>query len=315
MGVIDNNNLAQHYFCPSIYYTDYYWFSDWDTNLGEPVGDYFEVPGTTDCYRRNFKEGVVLVNPTDNATGSFELGGMFYTLDSQAVTQANLSAREGLILLGSAQRSGGFQDLTIVDDASGTSAWWVENAALIQSSNIYSGSLDGTVLPKLGTYALLDTIGSSVTDYQLTLSMKSEDNDAIGVMFFYQDSNNYYRFSWDRERAYRRLVKCENGEFTLLAEDEVSYEIGQTYQVKIAAQGTTIQVWIDGASVFSVTDSSFSGGKIAFYCWGNAGSYFDDILVQDIPTGTTLFWTDFSGGVDPDAPSPPTGLAIVTTSP
>ncbi len=61
--------------------------------------------------------------------------------------------------------------------------------------------------------------GRDWTDYRVTLTMRSEDNEAIGVMFRYRDSNNYYRFSWDSQRSYRRLVKRENGVFTLRAED------------------------------------------------------------------------------------------------
>jgi hypothetical protein len=96
-------------------------------------------------------------------------------------------------------------------------------------------------------------------------------------MFRYQDQNNYYRFIWDRQRNSRALEKCENGQFTILAEDFVPYVTGQNYQVKIAAQSSTLGVSIDGSPIFSVNDSSLSSGTIALYCWGNMGSYFDDI--------------------------------------
>jgi hypothetical protein len=99
-------------------------------------------------------------------------------------------------------------------------------------------------------------------------------------MFRYQDENNYYRFSWDQQRNYRRLVKCENGVFTVLAEDSVPYVTGQSYQVKIAAHGSTLQVSIDGSPIFAVSDSTFSSGTIALYSWGNVGSYFDNITVK-----------------------------------
>ena len=42
-------------------------------------------------------------------------------------------------------------------------------------------------------------------------------------MFRYQDENNYYRFTWDKERSTRKLVKCEDGVFSILAEDSVPY--------------------------------------------------------------------------------------------
>jgi hypothetical protein len=104
-------------------------------------------------------------------------------------------------------------------------------------------------------------------------------------MFRYQDENNYYRFTWDKQRNTRNLVKNENGQFTILAQDSVPYVTGKEYQVKIAAQGSTLQVSIDGSPVFSANDSTFSSGSIALYSWGNAGSYFDDILVDG--SGTT----------------------------
>ena len=112
----------------------------------------------------------------------------------------------------------------------------------------------------------------------------------------YKDSNNYYRFSWDAQRSYRRLVKRENGVFTLLAEDAVPYVPGQTYKVEIVAQGATLEVRIDGALIFSVTDTSFTQGSIALYTWGNQRSHFDDVLVEDLSTGTVLLLDDFNDG-------------------
>ncbi|MBC8470383.1 MAG: hypothetical protein H8D56_13010, partial [Planctomycetes bacterium] len=76
---------------------------------------------------------------------------------------------------------------------------------------------------------------------------------------------------------------CVNGQFTILAQDSVPYVTGKNYQVKISAQGSLLNVSIDGSPVFSVNDSTFSSGTIALYSWGNAGAYFDDILVESSP--------------------------------
>lgn len=122
--------------------------------------------------------------------------------------------------------------------------------------------------------------GASWSDYRLTLTLRSDDNDDLGVMFRVQDNNNYYRFSWGKQRNYRRLVKRENGVFSLLASDAVPYVTGTTYQVEILAQGGLLEVSIDGNLVFSVVDPSFSSGSVALYSWANAGTFFDDILVE-----------------------------------
>ena len=125
-------------------------------------------------------------------------------------------------------------------------------------------------------------------DYQVTMLLRSDDNDALGVLFRYQDPNNYYRFSWDRQRAYRRLVKCENGTFTLLAEDNVRYVSRRTYQLHIVAQGPHLEVWIDNKQIFAITDTSFEQGTIALYSWGNAGSQFEAVRVETFPMEVVL---------------------------
>ena len=98
-------------------------------------------------------------------------------------------------------------------------------------------------------------------------------------------TDNYYRFSWDKQRSYRRLVKNENGVFTELAVDHVPYVEGQNYQVEIVAYGTQLEVWIDGIRIFQVDDSAHRQGSIAFYSWSSAGAYFDDLVVEDLSGG------------------------------
>ncbi len=135
------------------------------------------------------------------------------------------------------------------------------------------------------------------TDYRVSLTIRSDDDDAFGVLFRYQDKDNYYRFSWDRVRATRRLVKRENGLFTLLAEDREQYVPGQTYQVEIVAQGANLEVWIDDARILFATDASLASGTIGLYTRDNQKSYFDDVLVEELGTGTLLLADDFDAGV------------------
>jgi hypothetical protein len=189
------------------------------------------------------------------------------------------SAPGSQILLSEDFNDGNFNGWALVEQGTnhGPMAWSVTNGVMVQSSNIHSPIANG--ISKLGTYAYWQA-GSTWTDYTTTATLKSTDNDGIGVMFRYQDENNYYRFIWDSERNSRALVKNVNGVFTIIAEDFVPYVTGKTYQVKIAVQGSSIQVSIDGSPVFSVNDNTFSSGTIALYSWGNAGSHFDDIIVS-----------------------------------
>jgi hypothetical protein len=186
---------------------------------------------------------------------------------------------ENLSLLSEDFNDGNYNGWVLVDQGTkdGPMAWSAATGVMVQSSNVYTLPT-GTEVPKLGTYTYWQA-GTSWSNYTTEVTIKSADDDTIGFMFRYQDGNNYYRFSWDQQRGYRRLVKCVDGQFTLLAQDSVPYATGQNYQVKILAQGSTLQVSIDGSLVFSVNDSSLSSGTIALYSWGNVGCYFDDILV------------------------------------
>jgi hypothetical protein len=161
------------------------------------------------------------------------------------------------------------------------------------------------------------------TDYRVSMKIRSTDVDSIGAMFRYVDDRNYYRFSWNTNAGFRRLEKVQNKVPTVLAQDTVPYVSGRTYQLEIVAQGPVLTVLIDGARVFSVTDSSFDGGSIALYSYYNQGSSFDDVVVQDLTTGTALLsknfndanfagWTIIDEGADqgPSAWSANTGALV-----
>jgi len=169
------------------------------------------------------------------------------------------------------------------------------NTVLLSQSGGSSGALSTTDFGTAST-SQLPSPGGRWADYRVTLKLKSTDNDSIGVMFRYVDNRNYYRFSWDQQRSFRRLEKLQNGVRTVLDQDAVPYVSRQTYQLEIVAQGTTLEVWIDGTLVFSAIDSSFESGTIALYSWYNQGSVFDDILVEDLYMGALLLWDDFNDG-------------------
>jgi Domain of Unknown Function (DUF1080) len=158
-----------------------------------------------------------------------------------------------------------------------------------------SGSSGSTTNPpptsSPGTIARLS---SKWSDYRVSMKMRSQDNDRLGVMFRYQDTENYYRLSLHGQASYRRLEKRVGGVFKTLAEDMVAYKVGQTYALQVVAQGSSLKILIDGKTIFSVVDSSFSDGTIALYSFLNAGSWFDDVVVEELPTGKVLLSDNFN---------------------
>jgi 3-keto-disaccharide hydrolase len=205
---------------------------------------------------------------------------------------------------------------TIIDEGNdaGPSVWSVVSGSLIQSRNIGSTVDNG----KLGTYALYTR--GSWRDYRMTLKLRSSDDDRLGVIFRFQDINNYYRISWNRSTPGRRLIKRENGVYKTLADDAVPYVTNQTYNFEIIAAGNTLKVNIDGKAVFSVADPSFTRGAIALYSSYNQGSIFENVLVEDLVAKTVLLSDDFNTGMlrgwkafdEPGTDSGPSNWSVVT---
>ena len=238
-------------------------------------------------------DGNTIFSVTDTSIRQGTIGlYSFYNAGSRfdAVKVRDLAT--GNLLLADNFTDGNRVGWTIIDEgnAEGPSVWSVVNRALVQSSNIGSSVING----ELGTYALYTR--GSWADYRLTLKLTSSDDGRLGVMFRIQDSDNYYRFSWDQGTPGRRLSKRQNGVYKILAEDTVPYVSNQNYSVEIIAQGNRLKVNIDGKTVFSVTDSSFSVGTVALYSSYNQGSMFDDILVEDLTTQTILLRDNFRAG-------------------
>jgi hypothetical protein len=112
--------------------------------------------------------------------------------------------------------------------------------------------------------------------------LRSTDDDTLGLMFRVRDNDNYYRFTWDKQRNYRRLVKREGGVFSLLAADNVPYVQGQSYVIEVVARGSALELWIDGARIFEVADGAHARGSIAFQTWMNNGAFFDDLQINAV---------------------------------
>jgi len=119
------------------------------------------------------------------------------------------------------------------------------------------------------------------TDYRLSLFIRSEQDNALGVVFRYLDSNYHYRYSMDREGKYRRLVRVADGITTVLAEDDFVYQLNEDYLISVEAIGSSLRIYQDGALVFDVTDNSIERGRFGLYSWSNTGARFSDIRVDD----------------------------------
>jgi hypothetical protein len=105
--------------------------------------------------------------------------------------------------------------------------------------------------------------------------------DDIGVMFRYQNSNNYYRLSMNTRYGFTRLEKKVAGTFTPLAVNARGYDDGQVLNFTIEVQGALIRIWINGDPAFALQDASLGSGSVALYTQDTAS--FDNVRIEGIP--------------------------------
>jgi len=190
---------------------------------------------------------------------------------------------------------GTFTGYTIVDEGTieGPSIWQLVDGEIVQSSNIYGPAVD-SVSNRQGTFAVYDTAPAyEWSHYRFEATIRSTDDDGIGLLFYYQNADNYYKLDLDRQRNFRKLFRKLNGEETTVAEMAGQYKANDDMDVVIELRDGLIRVRLDEADLFGgpVQDNGLTQGTFGFYCWGNQNSVFDDILVEPlVPPQPGVTW-------------------------
>ena len=133
------------------------------------------------------------------------------------------------------------------------------------------------------------------TDYRVTTSLLSTDDDQIGLAVRFRDAANHYRFVWSAQGNYRRIERVSGGAVTVLATLTGAYAGSRNYRIEMVANGSTIQALVDGAVILTATDSTHAAGTVALYSDGNAGTSFDNVEVRALD-GTGLLAEGFADG-------------------
>jgi hypothetical protein len=169
----------------------------------------------------------------------------------------------------------------IVDEGTveAPSDWLTFENALLQTGNIWGGTeFPGASTPnRPGTFIGLQNF--SGTEVKISFTMRSNDDDELGVLFRFIDKDNYYRFSMDSQQGYRRLTKIVNGNASVITAQSFSYKPGYDYPVVIYAVGSHLQVYLDGRRIFDIRDEALKAGSIAFFTWKNDGALFKNAKI------------------------------------
>lgn len=137
---------------------------------------------------------------------------------------------------------------------------------------------------KPGTYLVLRTDESRhpVQDLVLETTLRADDDDGIGLVFRWQDVNNFYFFLMDGGRGYRLFAKKVEGAFQRLADGGLDvtrgFIAGRRYRTQLVANGDRFLLYLDGELALQGQDASIlRAGRVGFMCRGNNAAYFYDI--------------------------------------
>jgi parallel beta-helix repeat protein len=211
---------------------------------------------------------------------------------------------------------GDYNGWVVVDEGttSPPSNWWIDSGTLRQSSNIHIPHPGcGQAFP--GTY--IWSGDTSWRDYTFESRFRSTDNDVIGFIGRYQDTDNYYRFHWTNQGwdqdfttpgvQYWAFDKKVNGVWSVVTSGGGPYIQNHWYDLEMTFLENRIQTNIDGQLFFDVTDNSLSSGAVGFFCWAHQAD-FDDVFVYP-PAGPG--GSDYIIGPVPPGQSMPFTVTVV----
>ncbi|MDF1586449.1 Ig-like domain-containing protein [Marinimicrococcus flavescens] len=206
---------------------------------------------------------------------------------------------------------------TIVDEGEfggvgedGTSSHWeLQDGRLVQTSDLKSRQLiwngashndhwqkgwsplgDGANMLRKGTYALFnDPAAQEWSDYAVEATIQSPDNGALGLLFYYQDANNYYKLELDANLGQRHgslfhLIQMKDGVEQFLAEFPAVYTPDNAFQLRVEVEDNQIQAYMDDMALFAyaIEDHAQSKGTVGLFSWDSAGVSFDNVTVVSL---------------------------------
>lgn len=209
------------------------------------------------------------------------------TPPNRVLPSTNVSFTHRLALLFDDFNDRNFTGWQIVDEGTvnAPSIWSAPAGKLDQSSSIH-GPDDFATENRQGTYAYWAAPAAlGWSGYILRATVRTPDDDALGLMFWFQDSANYFKLELDRRNSFHKLLAVTSGFEILLAEESGTFPLNTDLQLSVEAVDDRIYATLNGQPMFGgiVTNASAGIGTVGLYCWNNAGVTFDNVEVVPAP--------------------------------
>jgi hypothetical protein len=113
------------------------------------------------------------------------------------------------------------------------------------------------------------------------LAISGNEDQGGGLVWRYQDEDNYYIVRFNPLESNYRLYKVENGKRIQLASAKASTLEGKWFSVKVVMNGNEIRCSLGEQELLSETDDTFTNaGKTGFWTKADAVSDFDNFKLK-----------------------------------
>jgi hypothetical protein len=185
------------------------------------------------------------------------------------------------------------------DDLDKVPAGWKADKTGKGEGSVWKVVADKTAPSKTG-YALAQTAegpgslfnlcvaqDTKYKDVEVSVAFKAitgKKDQGGGIVWRYQDANNYYIARMNPLEDNFRVYKVTEGKRSAEFEDkEVKVPVNEWHTMKIKMEGNHIQCFLDGKKYLDVKDDSIKeAGKVGLWTKADAQTYFDDLQITDL---------------------------------
>ena len=135
--------------------------------------------------------------------------------------------------------------------------------------------------PLFNVCVLKDVKGSGVDLTVRVKAISGVHDRGGGLVWRYQDANNYYVARWNPLEDNFRVYHVVNGKRTQLANADIKLPPYQWHTVRAVQRGNRIQCHLDGIQLLDVTDDTIKGaGAVGLWTKADAVTWFDNLAVN-----------------------------------
>lgn len=126
--------------------------------------------------------------------------------------------------------------------------------------------------------------GTTYTDVDLSVKLRADSGEIDqggGLIWRYQDHNNYYVVRFNPLEGNYRLYKVVGGKSSQIASADVETSEGTWNTLRVTHVGDRIDCYLNGKRHLSKKDGAFSkAGKIGLWTKADASTSFDDLTLK-----------------------------------